>query len=66
VRLEADFDEIPENAVLEYGISIVVFMDEDGRQKYGIIAQGNYSTAGIIGVLEMVKTTVMHMNDRSP
>jgi hypothetical protein len=65
VRLEADFEEVPEDAVFEYGISIVVYMDQDGRQKYGIMAQGNMNAAGVIGVLEMVKGTVLRMNDRN-
>lgn len=65
MRLEADFEEIPEDAVFEYGISIVVYMDQDGRQKYGVAAQGNMNSAGVIGVLEMVKGTVLRMNDRN-
>lgn len=61
MKLEAEFEEIPEDAVFEYGISIVVYMDQDGRQKYGFAAQGNLSSAGVIGVLEMVKATCLRI-----
>jgi hypothetical protein len=64
VKLEADFEEIPDDAVMEYGISIVVYMTQDGDQKYGFMAQGHLSTVSMIGVLEMAKRTVLGMNDR--
>lgn len=65
MRLEADFDEVPEDAVFEYGISIVVYMHQDGTQRYGILTQGSMSSAGIIGVLEMAKKMVLDMNSRT-
>lgn len=67
MKLEADFEEVPEDAVFEYGISIVVYLDVDvdGAQRYGIMAQGNMNGAGVIGVLELAKQTVMRLNDRT-
>jgi hypothetical protein len=65
VRLEANFEEIPEDAVFECGISIVVYMHQDGTQRYGVISQGQMSSVAIIGVLEMVKKTVLDWNTRT-
>ncbi len=64
MRLQAEFDEIPEDAVFEYGISIVVYMHADGTQKYGVMTQGAVSASGVIGVLEMAKKTLMEWNSR--
>ncbi len=63
MKLEADFNEIPESAVFEYGISIVVYMTQEGDQKYGIIAQGQLSAVSLVGVLELAKRTMLEQNN---
>lgn len=54
---------LPEGAVAQHSIMIVAYFTEDGMLRYGFRTQGETSTAGLLGLIEMVKFDLMARDD---
>ena len=59
MRLEAEFEEIEEDAFFEFGLAILVYLDNDGNQRYGIKVLGEANVATVVGLMEMSKRKLL-------
>ena len=59
MKLEAEFEEIEETAIFEFGLAILVYLDNDGNQRYGIKVIGEASVATVVGLMEMTKRKLL-------
>lgn len=59
MKLEAEFEEIEDAAIFEFGLAILVYLDNDGNQRYGIKVIGEASVATVVGLMEMTKRKLL-------
>ena len=59
----AQLVEMPDDAVPEFGMTLVSYVDSEGDQMYAYQTHGETSFGSLIGLMQMVAHDLMHLID---